>query len=310
MPEHILVPLDGSRIAETAVVHAAALARLFSARVTLARVPENMVVPVASGGVWITKVVESEDAALEAERYLTELCRSEHFEGIHVEWTTPEYPVVDGLVDAIGSSGADLVVMASHGRTGAGRWIFGSVARKLLRILPVPLYVVRAPEAAFEAADTFPLPGPPDYRHIVVPLDMSADAEVALEPALALARASGGQMHLVTVPTIPGYLKLVPETAGAIPDALMEAASESEAYLAGLLPRLDDSGVTTTADVELLFAGGVAEGILEHCAEHTADVVVLSTHGRGGLQRWLLGSVAERLLETSPIPVWLNRAEG
>jgi nucleotide-binding universal stress UspA family protein len=101
----------------------------------------------------------------------------------------------------------------------------------------------------------------------------------------------------------------VPETAGAIPEALLEASAEAEAYLAGVLPRLDDAG-TTTADVELLFAGGVAEGILEHCAEHTADLVVLSTHGRGGLQRWLLGSVAERLLETSPVPVWLNRAQG
>jgi nucleotide-binding universal stress UspA family protein len=308
MRDNILVPLDGSRIAEAALPHAAALGRLLGARVTLARVPETLLVPVASVGVWLTRVVETEEAVAEARNYLAGVAGSPVLADVAVTTLTPDPPVAFGLLGAIADSAATLVTMTSHGHSAAGRWVFGSVALKLVRASPVGVYVVRAPAEALGAPDTFTLPAPPVFSAITVPLDGSPLAATALEPASRLAKAAGATLHLVTVPTVPGYLKVIPETAGAIPEALRERAAEAQADLESAVKRLAAAGVTATADVELIFSGTVEDGILEHAARHGADLIVLSTHGRGGLQRWLLGSTAERLLAASRLPVWVHRA--
>jgi nucleotide-binding universal stress UspA family protein len=308
LTDHILVPLDGSRIAESALAHAASLARLLGARVTLARVPETMVIPVASGGVWMTRIVETEEAGTRAEAYLAQIAASDVLRGLAVDTVTPDYPVASGLLEAIEATGAKLVVMTSHGHSAASRWVFGSIAQKVVRGALVPVYVVRAPEEALRDPEGFTLPTPPVYRSIVVPLDGSDMARAALEPALRIAEAAGAAIHLVTIPTVPGLLTVIPETAGAIPEALMERAAEAEAYLEGVLDSVAGSGTEVTADVEILFAGRVEDGILDFAAQREADLVVLTTHGRGGLQRWLLGSTAERLLAASPVPVWVQRS--
>lgn len=307
MTDHIVVPLDGSRIAELALPHAAALARLFGGRITLARVPETIVVPVASGGVWVTRIVETDEAAAHAEAYLTATAASDMLGGLSVDWITPVYPVAAGLLDAVAESGASLVVMTSHGHSAASRWVFGSVAQKVVRGADVPVYVVRAPQEALEDPEAYPLPDPPQFRSIAVPLDGSPMADTALVPAARLAHAAGATLHLVTIPTVPGYLKIIPETAGAIPEVLMHRSAEAEMHLETMLARLTADGVQVTADVELLFAGSVEDRILEHAAQRDADLIVLTTHGGGGLQRWLMGSTAERLLAASPVPVWVNR---
>lgn len=309
MTEHLFVPLDGSRVAETALPHAAALAQLLGARVTLARVPESMVVPAASGGVWATKIVESGEARERAVAELSAVAARDIFEGIAVDWVAPDYPVAQGLLQAIDECGADLVVMTSHGRSAAGRWVFGSVAQKLLRGASAPVYVVRAPEEAFVDPDGFAIPAAPSFKVVVVPLDGSDHAEKALDPASELVQASGGELRLVTVPTVPGYLKIVPETAGAIPEALLERAAKAENYLEELISGLAQRGIRVEGDVEVLFAGAVTDGILEYAESRNAELIVMTTHGRGGVGRWLLGSVAEKLLGASPMPVLVVRAK-
>jgi nucleotide-binding universal stress UspA family protein len=146
--EHILVPLDGSAFAAAALPHAAALARMFGARLTLAQVPEAMVVPIADAGVWLTRVVESSAARDEAERELAAAASSPELDGLEVRTTTPDYPVAEGLLGAIEEVGADLVVMTSHGRSAPGQWLLGNVAQKLLHHAPVPVYLVRPSQAA------------------------------------------------------------------------------------------------------------------------------------------------------------------
>ncbi|MFQ5459461.1 MAG: universal stress protein, partial [Anaerolineae bacterium] len=179
MTDHILVPLDGSGVAEAALAHAAALAKLLGARITLARVPETMIVPVADGGAWLTQTMESDEARRRADEYLRAVARQPTLHGLAVDCVTPAYPVVAGLFSAVEELGVDLVIMTSHGHTGAARWVFGGVAHKMVRGSPVPVYVLRAPRRD-DGEGHAPPPPPPAFKTIVVPLDGSQLAESAL----------------------------------------------------------------------------------------------------------------------------------
>ena len=297
----VLVPLDGSDLAELALPHAVALVRRLGGRIVLARVPETLVVPVMSGGIWVTREVESHEAQEVAEAYLAEIAAREALAGLDVETLTPHHPVAHGLLEAIHHSAAGLVVMTTHGHSGLGRWLLGSVADKLVHASPVPVYVVRSSES----------PAPPAFGRVLVPLDGSELAEAALEDAAALAQVAGSELRLVRVPTLPGYATAIPETAGWIPDLLREAALEAETYLTGIAARLEAEGLRVAADVEMIVAGSVADALLDYAERSRVDLIVMSTHGRTGVGRWLFGSVADRVLQASPVPVWLVRvAEG
>lgn len=146
------------------------------------------------------------------------------------------------------------------------------------------------------------------FRKLLVPLDGSALAERALEPARAIARAVEGDLTLLRVPTTD--LMLVPDAAvltgyGIMwPDQSLDLSRhEARDYLATL------AKTTTSPDLQLhtqLREGSVAEAILEAAAE--MDLIVMSSHGYAGLNRWLLSSVAERVLHSAPCPVLVIRS--
>ena len=299
MIKHIFVPLDGSDTAEAAVPHAAALAKLLDARVTLARVPEAMIVPVVDAGVWITRVVESREAAERSKEYLAQVAEDSVWGDASVDTVLPHYPVAEGLLDAIDDLDVGLVVMTTHGRSGPDRWLMGSVAQKLVHHAPASMFVLRN-----EAAQRDPA-----FSEIMVPLDGSDLAASALEPASELAQRSGGQLHLVTVPTVPPYAKVVPETSGMIPDLLKRRIGEAESYLSQTVADLEDRGIEVDANVEVVVAGDVAKGIVEHADEVDADLILMSTHGRTGLGRFILGSVTDRVLRGSRRPLWILRPD-
>ena len=299
MIERILVPLDGSSTAERALPHAGALARLFRARLYLARVPETMVVPVMSGAIWVTEEIETRQATEQAEAYLADLKSRSDLDGVTVETLTPPHPVAGGLLEAIAEIDAHLVVMTSHGYSGFKRFVFGSVADKLVAAAPASVYLVREPETP---------PGLPEYRRVLVPLDGSAPSESALPTAASLARASGASLILTQIPTVPGYVTSIPETAGWIPRYLREQATEATTYLQAQAERLASGGLSVDVDVEVITAGSVADGILSAAQEHDADVILMSTHGRSGLGRWFFGSVADQVIRAAQRPVWLVRA--
>jgi len=301
MTPSIFVPLDGSPLAEQSLPHAARLAELLGASLLLARVPETMIVPVMSAGIWITQEIEPAEAHEHAEAYLAGVARRPELAGHTVQTLLPGHPVADGLLRAVEMTHPRLVVMTTHGRSGLGRWVLGSIADKIVHAAPVPVYVVRATDAPATAA-------PPGFKRILVPLDGSPAAEAALDEATALARATGGALVLVRVPTVPGYATVIPETAGWIPQLLRDKAVEAAAYLGALAERLRGDGLDVTTDVEIVAVGTVAEGILAAAADHEADLVVMSTHGRTGFRRWMLGSVADGVLHHTGVPLWLVRS--
>lgn len=300
MIRQLMIPLDGSETAERALPHGAGLARVLGADVTLARVPETTIVPVMSGAIWVTEEIGTQPAKEQAEAYLAEVASRPVLEGVRVATVLPPHPVANGLLQAIKDQGADLVVMTTHGFAGFKRWVFGSIADKLIATAPVPVYVIRED-------DDMPL-AEPEIERVLVPLDGSALAESALESAALLAERAGAAMLLVQIPTVPGYVTSIPETAGWIPHYLREQADEASAYLEGKAEELAALGLDVDIDVEIVTAGSVAEGILDSAREHDVDVIVMTTHGRSGIGRWVFGSVADQLLRNADRPVWLVRA--
>lgn len=143
------------------------------------------------------------------------------------------------------------------------------------------------------------------YKRILVPLDGSALAEAALSHAVQLAASSGGEIVLLRAVISP-YSIVAPDLVLAgqsIDQELLE--QQAEQYLHALAARLASGGLPVRT---VTSAGPVAEAILDHARTLEADIIVMSTHGRGGLSRWVYGSVADRVLQAAPCPVLLIRA--
>jgi nucleotide-binding universal stress UspA family protein len=146
------------------------------------------------------------------------------------------------------------------------------------------------------------------YTRIVVPLDGSELAEVALRHANELSRMSGAPLHLVRIVDVmtgrPYGTYLAVEAAGYA-EALKVEELESATYLATMKDRLERAGYIATTELR---RGPASHEIIQ--LARTGDVIVMATHGRGGLRRWLLGSVAEEVVRHAPVPVLLIRADG
>jgi nucleotide-binding universal stress UspA family protein len=150
----------------------------------------------------------------------------------------------------------------------------------------------------------------PPLRRLVVPLDGSPTAEVALGPAVALAGQARAQLDLLSIPVLPATTMVAPEAAGWNPEILRSMADKSGTYLAELATRVTaETGLRVATSVDPVSTGNVAEGIVSHVRRVTGDAVVMATHGRGGVSRWLLGSMTDHVLRITERPVWVVRTK-
>jgi nucleotide-binding universal stress UspA family protein len=188
----------------------------------------------------------------------------------------------DWIVEEAGLRHADLIVMATHDRVGPDRWLHGSVAEAVVNRSPVPVLLIHAADGVrpFEHFD---------WRQpaLVVPLDGSELAEAALPVAINLARSVNGRVILVSVLPEPGELE-----------------THRRGYLEAHVDRLTRAAVTVESSIR---AGEPAAQIGQMAHEQNAAAVVMATHGRTGLVRTLLGSVAGQVVHCSPSPVVLVR---
>jgi nucleotide-binding universal stress UspA family protein len=209
-------------------------------------------------------------------------------------------------------TGADLVVMATHGRGPLGRFWLGSVADEVLRRLPVPLLLVRPGE---EPPD---LAAEPALRRVLVPLDGDPLAEQVLEPAAALAQLVGAEITLLRVvrPAGPVPADLPEGAAGREAAALLEQVRglhrqvlrEAEGYLTRVAGRLRAPG--RRVQTKVVVGEHAASAILDEARDGGADLIALATHGRHGLPRLLLGSVADKVVRGAAAPVLVLRPQG
>jgi len=320
MYTRILVPLDGSTRAERAIPVAARIARTSGGAVVLVRAANVATAfwpSIATEAPVVHSALDADQAA--ADEYLAGIKQAPELAGITTETRILFGPASPAILAAAESSQADLIVLCSHGYTGMARWALGSVAEKVARYALVPVLVLR------EAGPVPAGPHPDVTRPLraLVALDGSVLAKAALEPAAsliaALAAPAQGALHLVRV-----VKPVLPDREGKDPEEQEHFLSKAKRYLsstveqlrAGLVaPALANLNLPVTWSVAI--DADVAEGIVR-VAENgedaegagvfgRCDVIAMATHGRGGVQRWAMGSITERVLHATKLPLLIVR---
>ena len=288
----ILVPLDGSVLAERALPHAQALARATGARLALIRAAEE----VAPLGVSAPR--KRVAAMAEAEAYVTAVAARLLADGFAVDTGVVHEGAADAIADEAERRGAGLIAMATHGRGGLGRLVFGSGAETVLRRAATPLLLVRAWGDAPEIA---PLGARP---RLLVPLDGSAFAEAALPVAAGLAGELGGDLVLLHAVS-PFDQAFMPAVSLAnFPADQAARGEEARGYLRGIVARGGTGACEALLDVRFDVPTLAIE---EAVRDHRADLVVMATHGRTAVGRLVLGGVADAVLRHSRVPLLLVR---
>ncbi|MFA9425107.1 ferredoxin Fer [Natronorubrum sp. A-ect3] len=273
MYETVLVPTDGSPVADSAGAYAIRLAERFDATLHVVHVDERA-------------LIGSDD---DGERAVDDL--AERAAARTLEVTTSirdlEGDVHREILEYAETQEIDLIVMGTHGRGGLDRFLLGSVAQRTLQESPVPVATVHE-ETSLEA----------DLERLLVPTDGSHSAATALEHAIDLATETGGRLHIVHV-SDERPLEDGTET--------IDVSNPDETDEIGLEP-VDDA-IRRIRESELdavdvsIPSGRVDQRILATASMHDADCIVMGTHGETGLRRYLLGSTTERIVRFAGVPV-------
>ena len=308
MKRTILVPLDGSAQAETVLPHAVAAARATNSTITLLQVVASSSVLEATiwpAGVPVGSMIDSAEERRIAYAYLQTTASKLHASGVAFTTLVLEGDPATEIVNRARSEAAvSMIAMATHGRNGLGRWVFGSVAEKVLHGASVPLLLVRI------QAEPRPVPVAPatgGYKTILVPLDGSRFAEQALVQAADLAAHSAARLLLVTV--VPTLEDIIYASGGMVPYWLsvdQEATARAARREIDIVAHcLQAEGIRAHG---IVARGWPAEAILSTAAEEQADLIVMATHGRTGIGKFWLGSVAMKVVQRATRPLLLVRA--
>ena len=311
MYQSILVPLDGSAAAEHALPTALSLARRFEAALKIVHVHAPVWGAYGEGGLY--DAIVDRELREEMQAYLDGVIQRLS----EVTNVSLSSVLLDGLVTgAINrhamESGVDLVVMTTQGRGPVARFWLGSVADRLVRQLTIPILFVRPQEVDADLTQE------PKFGRMLIPLDGSQLAEQILEPAAALAAATNAEVTLLRV-----VQQFTPESydpdsgrVSGIRPALLTQLQEvdrqewkrAEDYLDQLAERLRTRSLTV--ETRVVSHVRPATAILDDASTHGVDLIALATHGRGGLKRLLVGSVADKVLRGATTPVLVYRPVG
>lgn len=275
MFERILVPLDGSERAEAILVQIRRVLTHEDAEILLLHV----VTPSAATALGAADLRQSR-----AQEYLESLSRKLVSEGANVRAKVAEGAPTETILHVAAAERTTLIALSTHGRTGNARWRFGSVTEKLLRASPVP--VLAMPSFAQKGEKAVPTPSRErPFRTILAPI---AESDLSLQtlPAIgAFAETFGSRVLLLNVCEAGGP---------ADPVSQMRSAYDW----------LKEKGVSAEPEV---VRGDPALRILETARERGADLIALTTHARKGLSLWMMGSVAEKLLHATTVPLLVVR---
>lgn len=314
MYREVVVPLDGSELAEEVLPHVAEMIRGRDSQVYLLSVTPMM------RGV-ASSIVDSHPDAGERQRVEQELKKYLRKVGRRLEPVAAEVEVAvrfgrpaDEVLAFADNVGADLIAMTTHGRSGIRAWIFGSVADRIMRGATCPVLLVRAGQAQLRTT----------YQRILVPLDGSELAEQILPYVKAFIRfpqslglvsdrvpgRGATRIFLISVLTTGlgdrtvALLTSYPPGLQLSTTALRYAEVEMRRYLRSVAAVLRDHGAIVHVEVR---QGAPADEILDYAAEVEADLISMTTHGLSGLSRWVYGNVAGKVLQGAHSPVLLVR---
>jgi nucleotide-binding universal stress UspA family protein len=301
MFERILVPLDGSPRAEVILSQVARILQREDSEVLLLRVVD---VPSQIGRVNMAPVRAAH--VEEAQKYIQDLTRRFQDKGARVNGRVVEGYPPDAILETARAQGSTLIAMSTHGRSGLARWTLGSVAEKLARVSPVPLLLVRSfrrtPQGELEPHPPQALP----FARILVAVDGTPASESVLGPAQKVAQLYGSSVLVLHVapPVVPPS-PILPGMEAALPMMMPPPPSSADDEItAKAAMRFTQAGLEAS---RLTTVGEPASEILDLSKNRDVDLIALGTHGRSGLQRWALGSVAERVLRSAEVPLLLVR---
>ncbi len=290
----ILVPLDGSELAEGAIPYASALARGLNAGVVLVTAWEGTESELGADFPSMALEIEQKASAHYTD-YFDGVKKRLH--GQNVDTMIRAGDATEQILKAAAETRARLLVIATHARSGIGRWAYGSTAGHLLRESSVPVMAVGPKSLEKKHAGDFAI------KHIMTPLDGSDRAEQAIPVAHQLAQKLNARLTLVRV--VKWAVQAYPY---ALPDAyLPQVDQELDAGAKAYLKRKQDEMKDVETDA-FVVRGPVAEGLIEFAEQQSVDLIVMTTHARSGLARLALGSVADRALH-GPAPVLMVRPE-
>ncbi len=294
----ILVPLDGSELAERALRPAVEVAAASGAELVLLSVAvlEERVVAGADGYGLLWPDQSQERYRNELESYLNSIMQEKI--ALAVDDVRPlvlEGDAAATIVDTALVEDVDLIVMSTHGRSGLGRWVFGSITEKVLRAAPCPVMVIREEKP---------------MQRVLITLDGSKVAEQALEPGLALARALDAEVTLLHVEEDVGEVdprlvfQLEQAETGLGEQFRLDYYRRAQSYLEHVAAQIEEPDLKIQIRVA---DGSAAQGILTFIEQQAIDVCVMATHGRSGLRRWVYGSVTEKVLRATKSAMMIVR---
>jgi nucleotide-binding universal stress UspA family protein len=304
MYSKIVVPLDGSELAEGVLPHVVEVIRDRGSHVCLLTVAQATRITTSV----LPDLLSSFDSTQE-ERQRVEQELASYLKTIahKLEPTVTEVQAsvrfgrpADEILAFAGEVNADLIAMSTHGRSGISRWVLGSVADRVLHGAMCPVLIVRAKPRQMK----------PTYQHILVPLDGSELAEQVLPHVSALIRPNHTRIYLISV-LANGFsdrtitlLTSSPPGLQLSTTALSKAEVQLTAYMRSVAAALRERGATVNTTVK---HGSPAEEILIQAAEVNADLIGMTAHGLSGVSRWVYGNVASKVLQGSLCPVLLVR---
>ena len=296
MYKKMVVPLDGSELAEVALPYARELTiRLALETILLNVCPTEQREFAAVHRDYIDRVVTKLKRQMEARS------RTVPFRG-KIRGRVLVGEPAERILRYASNNGIDLILMATHGESGVRRWAMGSVVDRVLRASRVPVLLTRAGIREEIVYDQWP------KRSILVPLDGSPLAEAALLHAEELARQRGPEKVEIVLISVceprmaPSFYPFNAPLEGD--EDLIRRRLDCESYLATMARQLQSSGLATRS---LVLEGQPADQIVEYANNNRFNIIVMTTHGQSGTGKWTYGSVAEKVLLGASSPVLMVR---
>jgi nucleotide-binding universal stress UspA family protein len=297
MYTRMLIPLDGSKVAEQVLPYARFLAKGLAIPVELLEVVDPEALALLSNprqGRYVDTILA--EGVESSKNYVETIGRS--FQGAKVKSLVEKGKAEDVVIEKAAADKNTLIVMATHGRSGIQRWLLGSVADKVLHGATNHVLLVRANDGG-------KTDGEAALKTVIVPLDGSPLAEQVLPYVVDLAKKIKLELVLMRAYALPPAISA--EDYGFYSaDLLDHLEAEARDYLAGKVNEVKQKGVENVTSV--VNTGYGAEEIIT-LGRHTPDnFIAMSTHGRSGIQRWVLGSVTDRVVRHSGDPVLIIRS--
>jgi nucleotide-binding universal stress UspA family protein len=298
MFDPILVPLDGSQLAECVLSHSAAIAHSFDAEITLLRMLEKNQ---AGTSAQLFDLLNWQINRTRAALYLEKTKARFQVSGLRAHTIVLEGEVAEGIMDYAQNQGTKLIILSSHGHSGLTQWGVSSTSQKIIMSAPTSLLIVRAGQYKTRSDELFETPF---YQRIMVPLDGSQRAENVLPIVTQLARFHKSQIHLVQVVQTPEMARQMPPSPEDIElSSRVVARNRDEAgnYLEHLKSRSYLEGIAV--QTHLITSVNAIVALHKLAEQENIDTVTMSAHGYSGNHQWPYGSIVNNFIMYGKVPL-------